>query len=131
MFRVLLLSLSLSCPIVAKDIPIPKVCQGPVCLTNIVWKKGFTERTLSGVITTRKPISSVIIDLSYGDGKTTGSGTLRLRDIASSQAFYGKVYNGYGGIKWERLRPVAGIVAHPPYADAAGRGSVRPVRGRW
>jgi hypothetical protein len=71
--RVLLLATFLIGNVTAAQLQIPDVCQGSVCLTKLVWKKGFVAHTLSGTITTQKPIESISLSLVFGDTRRSGA----------------------------------------------------------
>lgn len=95
------------CAAQAKEMRIPDACQGPVCIVNLVWKKGAAGHTLTGTIATKKPIQVVALNLNFQDDKKSGSADLVLNNITSNQTFYFKVNStglvGVGiGINWER-----------------------------
>lgn len=89
----------------AKELRLPNTCQGPVCLANVVWKKGvgrgFTPHTLTGSITTTKAIQSITLTLQFHDNKRNGIVDLVLNNITDSQPFEFRVSSNYDGIEWD------------------------------
>jgi len=90
---------------------IPDTCQGPVCITNLIWQKGsrFTlagapgNHTLTGTVTTKKPIQAIVLNLDFQDDRRSGSTNLVLNNVTTNQNFYFKVDSSSNvGISWER-----------------------------
>jgi hypothetical protein len=106
-------------PVRCAQITIPDVCEGPVCLRNLIWKKGFTAHTLSGIVTTQRNIESLNITLSFSDSKRKGSTELHLFDVAKPTNFFFKVSNmPADGIKWEQSSLTLNAVAIHAIAPA-------------
>ena len=96
----------------AAQMSIPDVCDGPVCLTKILWKKGFTVHTLTGSITTSREIESVNVSLTFSDSKRNGVTELHLRNISKPTDFFFKISNmPADGIKWEQSTLTLSVVA--------------------
>src|ERR1035441_1716219 len=81
----LLTTFGLTFTLTAADIVLPDACDGHVCLTELRWKKGAVEHTLTGVVSSPDPISSINIVFTYADGHKRGNMRLGLVDRKSTR----------------------------------------------
>jgi hypothetical protein len=103
----LLTTFGLTFTLTAADIVLPDACDGHVCLTELRWKKGAVEHTLTGVVSSPDPISSINIVFTYADGHKRGNMRLGLVNVKGKTPFYFKVHEGLGflnpgSLQWDQ-----------------------------
>jgi hypothetical protein len=79
----------------AAEITLPDSCGDQICVTDLRWKKGTVEHTLTGFIAPKQGnIESVEIVFAYSDPKHHGDIRLRLKNVQSKTPFYFKLAGG-------------------------------------
>jgi hypothetical protein len=79
----------------AAEVTLPDACDEQICMTDLRWKKGTVEHTLTGFIVPKQGrINSVEIAFTYSDTKHRGDLRVRLKDVESKTSFYFKLFGG-------------------------------------